>query len=274
MWATLALTTALNLAPAQGALELKNVHLSYGPLGQERKDAAVLPGDILWVVFDIDGMKPGANDVIKYSMGTKLTDKNNKVIFEKEPEPLEAFNPLGGAHIPASANVTVGLDTTPGEYTFTVTVTDLTTKMAGSLSQKFEVVPLKFGMVRMGFHYPYPQGREGELPPAPPQGVAGQLYVLSFTLVGWEFDEKTKNPDVLAEVQIIDEGTGKSTLSQPIQGKVQNILEEFKKIKVLPMSFPLNLNRPGKFKLTFTATDKVTGKKVENSLNLTVVEIK
>ncbi len=273
MWATLALTTALNLAPAQGGLELKNVHLAYGPLGQERKDAAVLPGDILWVVFDIEGMQPDAKDIIKYSMGTKLTDKNDKLIFEKEPEPLEAFNPLGGTHVPASANVQVGLDTAPGDYVFTVTVTDLNAKKTQSLSQKFQVVPPRFGMVRVGFHYPYPQ-RDSVLPPAPPQGVAGQLYVLSFTLVGWDFDEKTKNPDLLAEVQITDEATGKSTLNQPIQGKVQNILDEFKKLKVIPMDFPLNLNRPGKFKLTFTATDKVSGKKVESSLNLTVVEMK
>jgi hypothetical protein len=40
------------------------------------------------------------------------------------------------------------------------------------------------------------------------------------------------------------------------------------------MSFTLALNRPGKFKLELKATDKVTGKTAELSLDLTVVELK
>jgi hypothetical protein len=273
MWATLALTTVLNLAPAQeGGLELKNQRLTYGVLGPARKDATVLPGDILWLAFDIEGMQIDKDDRIKYSMGTELKNKKGESMFKKEPQELEVVNTLGGSHIPAHANISVGLDTMPGEYTFTITVTDhnAAKKPSKTLTQTFEVLPIKFGMVRLGFSYTYPQP-DGQPAPAPPQGTAGQFYLLNFTLVGWEFNEKTMNPNVLAEIQIVDE-SGKPTLSKPIPGLVQNIRDEFKKVKVIPMTFPLNLNRAGKFKVQITATDKVTNKKVEQELNLSVVE--
>lgn len=159
----------------------------------------------------------------------------------------------------------VGLDTMPGEYTFTVTVTDRSTKQSKQLSTAFEVVPLKFGLVRLMLSYP-----NGD--PAPPLGVAGQSYLLNFTLINWELN-KMANPDLLAEIQVLDEA-GKPTLNQPIQGKLQNVTEEAKKLKVSPMQFPINLNRQGKFKINISATDKVSGKKVDGSLDLTVVEIK
>src|SRR5262249_46660303 len=57
MWATLALSAAL-MAPSQkGTLELKNVRMTRGILGQERTDTKLLPGDVFVVAFDIDGLK-------------------------------------------------------------------------------------------------------------------------------------------------------------------------------------------------------------------------
>ncbi len=275
MWATLALTTALNLAPSQaGGLELKNLRLTYGLLGQVRKDATVLPGDILWLAFDIEGMTLSKDDQILYSMGTKLTDKSGKKVFEEDPRDQVVVNTLGGTTIPANAHVAVGLDTMPGKYTFTITVIDRTAKKTATLEQEFEVLPVKLGLVRLAYFYPYTiPGRGNEPAPAPPQGTVGQSYVLVFTIVGWEFSEKTKNPDVLAEVVIVDEA-GKPTLSRPIQVSVQNLADELKKLKVIPMQFPVNLNRAGKFKVNITATDKVTGKKIEQTLALSVVDVK
>jgi hypothetical protein len=276
MWATLALTTALNLAPAQGGLELTNKRLTYGILGQERKEASVLPGDILWLAFDIEGMQvkdPGKDDRILYSMSTMLTDSKGNEMYKKEAQNLEVFNTLGGSHIPAYANVNVGADTMPGKYTFAVTVTDRNAKASKTLTQEFEVLPPRLGLVRLGFHYPYVQANN-DLAPAPPQAAVGQPYLLDFTIVGWELDAKTKNPDVLAEVQIYDEAD-KPTMSQPIPGGVQKVEDpKLKEYRIIPMQFPLNLNRAGKFRIAITATDRVTNKKVTGSLNLTVVEIK
>src|SRR5207253_6869300 len=52
MWATLAIASALSLAPAQGEkLEIKNDRVTYGILGQERKDSKVLAGDVFVVTL-------------------------------------------------------------------------------------------------------------------------------------------------------------------------------------------------------------------------------
>jgi len=57
MWATLALSTVLNLTPAQkNNLDFENVRATYGVLGHERKDSKIYPGDIYVLTFDIVGL--------------------------------------------------------------------------------------------------------------------------------------------------------------------------------------------------------------------------
>lgn len=265
MWATLALATTLNLAPAAGP-EFKNVRATYGFLGAERKADSLLPGDVLILAFDIDGLTVGKDDIIKYEMGVELLDSKGAPQFKKDPQPLEAINTLGGARVPAFANAQIGLDTAPGDYTLNVTVTDRAAGKSEKLTHKFSVLKPAFGMVRVGYS-------SGSGEPAPPLGVVGQTLYLNFTVVGYGTNEKTGDPDILAEVVVTDD-TGKTTLNNPIQGKVQKITDDFKKLKVVPMNFPVSLNRAGKFKLAFTVTDKLTGKKVDNALELTVIEPK
>src|SRR5215469_8307877 len=75
MWTTLALMSALNWTPAQaGKLELKNDRVTYGILGQERKDTAYLPGDLVVLAFDIEGLTVKDDGQVKYSMSMELTD--------------------------------------------------------------------------------------------------------------------------------------------------------------------------------------------------------
>src|SRR5580658_6491289 len=107
MWATLALATALNLAPAQsGTLQLKNDRFTYGELGQERKDAKLLPGEILVVAYDIEGLKTSEAGQVQYSMILDLLNKDGKSQFKQEPEDMVATNSLGGNRVPAFAKVT------------------------------------------------------------------------------------------------------------------------------------------------------------------------
>jgi hypothetical protein len=266
MWATLALATTLNLAPAQGGLEFKNVRPTYGFLGPERKDNSLLPGDVYVLAFDIEGLMVGKDDRILYAMGVELVNAKGESQFKKDPQDLEAVNTLGGSRVPAFANAQIGLDTAPGKYTLIVTVNDRAAKTSKQLRNEFEVMPLRFGLTRFGF-----SSATGEA--VPPLGAVGQTYYLNFTVVGGGFAEKTGQPDITAEVVVTDEA-GKSTLNQPIQARVQNVRDEFLKLKVIPMNFPVSLNRPGKFKLSVTVTDKVGGKKAEQSIDLNVTEPK
>jgi hypothetical protein len=267
MWATLALMAA-TWTPAQaGELELKNVRETYGVLGQERKDNSMLPGDILVVAFDIENLQVKPDGRVQYSMGMQLIDKSGKALFTQDPKDLEAVNVLGGSRLPSFALAVVGTDTAPGEYTLTVTVKDRLAMKQTELKRKFEVLPTRFGIVRQSLTY-NPDGSG----PAPPLAVPGQMLWLNFTLIGYDVD-KTQDPDVDVVMQILDDA-GKPTVMQPFTGKAHNINEQYKKLKFVPMQFPLQLNRTGKFKIVLKASDKMSGKTVEQALDLNVVEPK
>jgi hypothetical protein len=56
MWTTLAVSAVLAAAPADaGSLQIKNDRFTYGVFGPERKDAEVIPGDVLILAFDVVG---------------------------------------------------------------------------------------------------------------------------------------------------------------------------------------------------------------------------
>ena len=142
-----------------------------------------------------------------------------------------------------------------------------------SVERKFEVVAPRFGIILAGLGYDKPPQAP---PPAPPVAVPGQQLLAYFTVVGYETkagaskDKLTANVHV--ELSILDD-SGKSTLPKPYTGDVKDISEEYKSF--VPFQFPLPLNRAGKFKIRFTATD-VLGKKpaVTQELDLNVVDVK
>jgi hypothetical protein len=213
MWATLALATALNLTPAQaGTLQLKNDRVTYGPLGQERKDSKILGGDYFIVAFDIEGLKVRDDGEVKYSMGLEVTNKEGKSQYRQDPQELEAYNALGGGRVPSVAHVFIGTDQPEGEYTLKVTVKDINTGKSDSLSRKFEVSPRKFGFVQLGFSYQAPS-REVLLA-APPLGVPGQTLLLNFSVVGFDLDKARKDqPNIETSLRILDED-GKPTVTR------------------------------------------------------------
>jgi hypothetical protein len=272
MWATLALATALNLAPAQSdTLQLKNARVTYGPLGQERKDSKLLAGDIFYVSFDIEGLKMSEDGQVRYSMSMDLTNREGKSQYKQEPQDLEAFNALGGNRIPAFAHIVIGTDTPEGEYTLKVTVKDRVTDKSDSLTRKFEIQPRRFGFVQICMSYQVP-GRSDVLLSAPPLGVPGQTFLLSFAVLGFELDKARKDqPDIETTMRVIDEN-GTPTLAKPYHGEAKEVTAEFK--KVIPMQFILQLNRSGKFKIELKATDKIGRKTAEQTLDLNVIEPK
>jgi hypothetical protein len=268
MWATLAMASALNLAPAQAGIEFKNVRPTYGFLGQERKDTTILPGDVFWLAFDIEGLTVGKDDRILYGMGLEVLNSKGESQYKRDPVPLETINTLGSTRVPAFTKAETGTDTAPGEYTIIVTVVDrgAAKPTQAQLKRTFEVRPTTFGMIRLGFYYS-PQD------PAPPVGAVGQLYLLNLTVVGARFDEKSNQPTLNAELTVTDE-SGKPTLNQPLAGALYPPTDEVRRLKLVPLGFQVSLNRAGKYKLTVTITDKMTNKKIEQSLDLTVIEPK
>ncbi|MBI1916171.1 MAG: hypothetical protein HYS12_15770 [Planctomycetes bacterium] len=270
MWTTLAMTAALAFAPAQEGLTLTHVRPTHGLFGPTRKDAddlKVLAGEVLLIAFDIEGLKvakDGSGEV-EYSVGMEvINNKDEKVLFKKEPEELKAANLLGTSRQPAFASVEIGTDTPPGEYTLTATVTDRAGKTSKKISRKFEVLPKAFGLVRLQLTYPAqtPPG-----PPAPPMGVPGQTLLVYFAAIGFERDKKTKQPNVVASMRILE--NGKPTLEKDTTGAVNKFAEEQ---SVMPLTFVLPLTRSGKFKVELKILDKLTDKTSTQSFDLTVHE--
>jgi hypothetical protein len=277
MWTTLALMSALSWTPAQaGQLQLKNARVTYGILGQERKDTNYLPGDMVVLAFDIEGLKVESDGRVQYSIGMKLYDhKAKKMVYERAPQPMTVVNTLGGSRLPSFALTNIGTDTEPGKYTMTVMVNDVAGKTSKELKQDFEVKKPDFGIVRPGFVY-NKMNEEQAGPPttiAPPLAVPGQNLVLNFTVVGYRLAGDKNQPKVEVKMEVMDE-TGKDpVLKKPFTGKAEEIIDEAKQLKVIPFEVPIQVNRSGKFKVVLTATDKLANKTVTLTLDLKVVEL-
>src|SRR5262249_39932268 len=144
MWATLALTAMVNLAPAQGSLQTKNVQVRYGILGQVRKNTKFLPGDILSLTFDVSGFKVADNGKVEYSIGFEVSKKGaKKPEVKREPEDLEASAHLGGTSLTLYAFWPIKADTPPGDYTMKLNIKDRKGGATATLSKSFEVIKKK-----------------------------------------------------------------------------------------------------------------------------------
>src|SRR5262249_531952 len=172
MLTTLAIAVALGLTPGQaGKLELTNVRPTYGILGAPRPNNQVLPGDVYWLAFDMENAKLTPTGKVEYSLTLEVVDSKGQTKLKEDDKDraLRADNTLAGNRVPLFARSEIGLDTPPGEYTMKVTVTDRTAKTSAILERKFVVLPLAFGLVRLGTHY----DQAANLP-APMIGVPGQ----------------------------------------------------------------------------------------------------
>jgi hypothetical protein len=251
-----ALAAALT-APAQGGeLKLTNVRMTVGELGPTRPSSRLIPGDILFIGYDITGLTIEPDGVAKYKMAMEVVDAANKSIFKQDPRELNDFIPLRGNSIPARAFVTIGLDQDPGNYTCRVTVEDPKTKAKDTLSVKFEVAKRDYGIVAVYTTYDV----EGKVS-APATGVVGQTIFINFSVATFQRDPKTKQPHVDFEFQILDE-KGTPTLAKPGTHTQddKSLTKVDEKDGAFAMRFPLFMSRPGKFTARITATDRVAKK--------------
>jgi hypothetical protein len=267
MTPTLALLAALSLGPHQaGPLTLTNVRATHGSLGPVRADNKVLPGDSVFLAFDIEGITVDpATGKVSYSMLTEIFDGKDKLLFKRDPQDQETINALGGNSVPAFVHLDCGLDQAPGEYVVKVTVTDRTAKRNASLSRKFQVLPRDFGLVRLATTTDV----EGNAPAAV-FGVGQALHV-SCSVVSFERDKAKEQPDVTVELRVLDD-KGKPVLTQPFTGQVNKDVPS--NLRGLPLQFLVSLNRPGKFTVALKATDHLSKKTATLSFPLTVLPAK
>ncbi|HKM55398.1 MAG TPA: hypothetical protein VJY33_18480, partial [Isosphaeraceae bacterium] len=171
MWTSVVFLAASSLLPAQGSsLTLTNVRPTSGMLGTPRADSKYLPGDSLFLAFDIDGIKIDDNGLALYSIGMEVVNSQGKSVFKQEPKNLEALNALGGNRLPAHVHLDIGLEQPPGDYSIKLIVNDRAAKSTQSVTHKFTVLAKGFGLVRLATT----DDLEGQVP-ATPLSVVGQL---------------------------------------------------------------------------------------------------
>ena len=262
MLTTLALTASLSLLPAQAApMNLTQVGATYGALGAPRKDNQLLPGDQVFVAFNIEGITVAPDGRVLYSMATEVLNTQGKVVFSQDPRDLEAINALGGTSLPAFAQLDVGLDSPPGEYTVRVTVTDRASKHQAVLNQKFQVLKKAFGLVRLTTTMD-PESRISAS-----VFESGASCWVNCGVVGFGQNSQGQ-PQVTVELRVLDD-KGQLTLAKPFTGEIGQDVPS--KLASLPVQFHLGLNRAGRFTVELKATDRVSNKTAVLAFPITVV---
>lgn len=261
MW-TLPLLASLVLAQARTELNLTNIRSTYGELGGTRNVTSHLPGDVLFVAFDIEGLTVTAEAQCKYTMKMEVYDAKGGLSFKNEPVKRIDFVPLGGKVLPGRVFTRIGLEQPAGDYTLKLTVTDDATQATKSFERKFTVLPKDFGIVSV-----YCSIDEAGQIPAPTTGQVGQAYFIQFGLTGFQRDAAKKQPNLALEMSILDE-QGKPTLAKPITTTIEGGLDE--QAPGVNLRFLLPMTRPGKFTVKLKATCKVCNKTATFDLPMVV----
>ncbi len=216
--------------------------------------------------------------MVQYSLAIEITNKSGKSIYKPDAQEFKGQLTLGGTSKPALSVYEIPLSTTdmaPGEYVFTITGTDLLAKASEKIEYAFEVLPTRLGFIQPGIHIPV---GEKTLMPSPWSVPVGQNVVVGFAVVGFELgpksetDLKKRQPDLRLEMRVVDEATGKDTLSKPKYDGITEVRDEFK--LVIPFTPLLEMNRPGRFKIQLKVTDNHSKQTAELALDVTVFEIK
>jgi hypothetical protein len=257
------LVCTLLCAPSHtGELKLSNVRSTFGELGGTRPEAKLIPGDVLFVGFDIEGINVGPDGRVRYRMQMEVFDKNAKSMFKQDPTDKVDYVPLGGSKLPARAYVLIGLDMEPGNYTLKMTVTDNASNLTKSFEKPFEVAKKDFGIVGCYLSVDV----DGQIP-APTTGVVGQSVFVQFAIVGFakDTDEKRKDPKLGLQPNVTVEFTPLDAEGKPTLVKAESYTQSFEsQIKLdsneprFNVRFLLPMTRPGKYTIRLKATDNNT----------------
>src|SRR5262249_20690927 len=154
----------------------KNVRPAYGPLGATRLNTKCVPGDSLFITYDIEGLKIGKNLRANYMTTLELIDSTGKTAFKKDT-PNDVALQLGGTRMPGDLFVILPPSQKPGKHKIRLTVKDNLANETKSFEYPFDVIAPEFAFVGVS---------------APAVGFPGQSYVATFAIVNMALDAKSQ----------------------------------------------------------------------------------
>jgi hypothetical protein len=243
------------------ALEISNVVPRYGPLGAVRAKLECLPKDVIIITYDLADLTVDAKSgKAKYTILMELLNAEGKVL-STDKNTYEPMLQLGGGKMPGDLVVQVGAKQAPGKYTIRLTVTDELDKVKANAGKQFsypyEVVPDKFGLAAVR---------------APAFGWPGGPNVIEFAVVNFALDKKNQ---AKGEVSIrIFDAKGKQV--DAVQFFLPADVPEganLKQVNVVPIRYPIFMNRPGRFTVEIAAEDKLGNAKAEMRYSFNVIDI-
>jgi hypothetical protein len=240
------------------ALELKNIRPSYGPLGAARSDVKCVPGDSLFMTYDIEGLRiHDKTGRANYTTKLELYDTTGQVAFQKDT-PNDVALPLGGTRMPGDLIVFLGSNQKPGKHKIRLAVTDHLAKETKSFEYPFDVIAPEFSFVGVS---------------AKTVGFPSENYATTFAIVNMTLDAK-KQPSVDIAMRVYDESGKKPVAPQILSSLPKDLPDEIdlKKENFVPMQFPIYLNRAGRFVVEVLAYDKATKKTIQLRYPLTVLD--
>jgi hypothetical protein len=254
---------AASLGTAAPKVEISNIRTTYGPLGAARPENRYLPGDAVFLAFDIDGLQPDKEGRLRFRLKMVVQDAKEHNLFTDEQE-VPSLGIVQGGKVRHTLQLATARDQEPGTYRIQVSVTDLVAASTPtSFTHEYQLLPPALGLVR--FHASL--DRFGQMP-VPTVGVVGQMLTFHTTAVGFKHARTTSQAKVTVEFQLLD------TNDRPVHAKP--LVSEFKELPpetlFIPLRFEMLLQRPGTFKLVFKLTDDVEKKSVTLTVPLQVLE--
>ncbi|MSQ95472.1 MAG: hypothetical protein EXR98_13065 [Gemmataceae bacterium] len=243
------------------AVDIDNIRARHGPFGALRaKPIKCMPGDLVFMTFDIENLKlDPKTGKASYDTILELIDPDEKVIFEKKTQ-NDVLPHLGGTRMPGDLYLSLGAKQAAGNYSVRLSVVDKLDKGSAvkKFTQPFEVIKADFGFIQTM---------------APAIGVPGGQYLTTFGIVNLGLDGK-KIPDVDVEIKIVDDqgaAVAKAVKIQLPRDMPPNI--DLTQENFVPLSYPVFLNRAGRFTIEVTAKDNISGKNAKMSYPLTVLDL-
>jgi pSer/pThr/pTyr-binding forkhead associated (FHA) protein len=257
--------TALPPEKGDEGLALVNDRFTYGHLGAERPGDAFLPGEVLALAYEVANLKTDPQGKFSCATSIEAFDPAGQRIYRQAPQPVSTQNYLGGQRLPGTAYLTLPLQQAAGDYKIRITVEDRTAKASKALERRFRILPAGFGLVQV-----YTSADVEGKYPAPPVGVKGGTLYVNFGVVGFARDPGTKQPNLEAALQLIDD-KGQATLAEPVLGKVNSDVPP--DMQIVPLQFAVALNRVGRFTVELSATDVLNRKSARVTFPIKVVAI-